>query len=272
MRKLMLGGGLLAASSLLLGCPNPNTYGTPRTVQKGQISHTVALEGIYVGGTTTTTTTNPDRSVTTKKEDVGVGLPMLPSYQLRYGITDNLDFGVGIRNLSSLQGDLKFNFLRSELIDLAVAPGVQYFGIFTGDGTAHVFYMHLPALVGLNLSDNFSVVGSVGAVYAAALVSGTRSDDRNGVTSASGFLLRGGLGLNIRASKEFAIQPEISLMRAFNDAEGMFVVGGLGFTFGKHQHFKDTAPPPGSAPPGAAPGAAPASAPTPPPPPAAVTQ
>ncbi len=272
MRKHILGGGLLLASSLLMGCPNPNTYGTPRTVQKGQISHTVALEGIYVtydqtkivttrqaDGTTTTTTT---------KQSDSAGLPMLPSYQLRYGITDNMDFGVGIKNFDSLQGDFKFNFLKSETVDLAIDPGLQYIGAFTKDGSAHLFWIHLPLLAGINLSDNFSITGSLGAV--AGVVAGNvgTGSQSGAYSSGSAFLLRAGLGLNIRTSKDFALGPEVTVMRAFNDESALYFVGGLGFTFGKHQHFKDTAPPPGSAPPGAAP----ASAPNPPPPPAAVTQ
>jgi hypothetical protein len=265
----MLGGGLLLASSLLMGCPNPNTYGTPRTVQKGQISHTVALEGFYWTYDQVTTSTNTTTGQTTKTtESKSLGLPMLPSYQLRYGVTDNMDFGVGIKNFDSLQGDFKFNFLKSETLDLAIDPGLQYIGVFTGDGSAHLFWLHLPLLAGINLSETFSITGSVGAV--GGLVAGNvgTSSQSGAYSSGSAFLFRAGLGLNIRTSKDFAIGPEVTVMRGFNDASALFFTGGLGFTFGKHQHFKDTAPPPGSAPPGAAP----ASAPNPPQPPAAVTQ
>ncbi len=267
MRKLMLGGGLLLASSLLMGCPNPNTYGTPRTVQKGQISHTVALEGAYWTYDKTTVTTN-NGTTTTRKDSESLGFPMLPSYQLRYGVTDNMDFGVGIKNFDSLQADFKFNFLRSDTLDLAIDPGLQYIGVFTGDASAHLFWLHLPLLAGINLSDNFSVTASVGAV--GGLIAGTAgTGSRDGAYSGNAFLFRAGLGLNIRTSKDFAIGPEVTVMRAFNDASTLFFTGGLGFTFGKHQHFKDAAVPPGSVPP---PGAAPASTPNPPPPPAAVTQ
>jgi hypothetical protein len=245
----------------LAGCPNPNTYGTPRTTPKGEMSHTVAVEGVYIGGETKKTNVSGSgatATTTTTTESVGVGLPTLPTYQLRYGVSDEVDFGVAVRNLSSLGADVKWNFVRGS-VDLAIAPGVQWFGVFTGKESVQIFYIHAPLLVGLNLSDSFSFVLSPGFVYAAAIGNFTSSGtgaDRNAVITSGGALARFGLGLNIRPSKKFHIQPEVTGMRAFNDAEGLFLMFGLGFNFGHLPQYDDLDDEPkSSAPPAAAPAA-----------------
>src|SRR3954465_1617199 len=93
------GVGVLA---VLAGCPNPNVYGTPRTIPKGTSQHTVAAEGLGV---------------------VGVDkVPVLPTYQYRAGLRDDVDMGFRIANLTSLGFDVKWNFYR-EKVDLAVVPG-----------------------------------------------------------------------------------------------------------------------------------------------------
>jgi hypothetical protein len=38
-------------ASALLGCPSPNSYATPRTVDPGRVAHSIALEGIGVAAT-----------------------------------------------------------------------------------------------------------------------------------------------------------------------------------------------------------------------------
>src|SRR5262249_28323771 len=81
---------------------------------------------------------------------------------------------------------------------------------------------------------------SGGLVYAALVGSAsTDSGSRDSVTSASGVVWRAGVGVNIRTSKKFALQPEVSMMRRFNDATGTIVVFGLGFNFGSLPSFDD---------------------------------
>src|SRR5689334_21470651 len=99
---------LLRGAAFLCGCPNPNTYGTPRTTPKGQLGHTVAIEAFHFrfNKTTVRTTGNPPTTQTTKTED-SITLPTFPTYQLRYGISDEMDFGVRVANLSTLGVDFK---------------------------------------------------------------------------------------------------------------------------------------------------------------------
>lgn len=231
---------LCCLASLLTGCPNPNIYGTPRTTPKGEISHTVAVEAIRLSGDVETATTSGG----TEKKSTSITVPTFPTYQLRYGATENLDLGFSIRNASSLGFDAKYNPVRGESFDLALDPGMQFFRISstssTGESAAvSIFYLHLPVLLGFNVSESLSVVATPGAVY--ALATGTSSSssgsDRDSLSSSSGFLARLGLGLNIRPSKRFAMQPEVTAMRAFNDSSTMIYMIGLGFNFGTLPSF-----------------------------------
>src|SRR6188768_1744011 len=43
-------GAICAVAALCTGCPNPNTYGTPRTTPVGKIQHNVAAEGFGYSG------------------------------------------------------------------------------------------------------------------------------------------------------------------------------------------------------------------------------
>jgi hypothetical protein len=243
--------GLGAICCLLTGCPNPNIYGTPRTTPRGEVSHTVAFEALRISGETTqfeaTRRTDGNYSTREVKKDLSFTLPLVPSYQLRYGAADSLDLGFSVRNLSSLAFDAKYNPVRSQSFDLAIDPGVQFFHVSAGsdstsDGTGsgttavsvNVFYFHLPVLLGVNLSESFSLVATPGVV--AAVVTGTSSSggsDRSSLTSQGGVLARFGLGLNARVSPGFALQPEVTAMHAFNDERTMFYLIGLGLNFGK---------------------------------------
>src|SRR5256885_809242 len=104
---------LLAIVVSCTGCPNPNTYGTPRTVPSGKLSHTVALEGYNFSLVTTRLNQAPNGTLApeTKRESNTYG--HLPTYQMRIGLADRFDLGVRIANLSSLGFDVKYNFIKS---------------------------------------------------------------------------------------------------------------------------------------------------------------
>lgn len=70
-------------------------------------------------------------------------------------------------------------------------------------------YLHAPVLLGLNLTQNVSLVLSPGFVFAVAI---TTFDDASGVTgaaSATGFMGRLGLGFDFRIAPKFSIHPEL---------------------------------------------------------------
>jgi hypothetical protein len=247
-----------------MGCPNPNTYGTPRTTPSGKVAHTLALEGMHLRGDTKST--SGGRTVTETKSYT---FPMFPTYQLRVGLHDRVDLGFRVANLSSLGLDVKINFLKSTSFDMAFDPGAQAFYIATDSGSFGVFYGHLPILLGLNLSENVTLVGSPGIVLVGATASST-SGGSDSITSAGGVLGRFGIALNARTSRKFAIQPEITGMKQFNDVGGLIIVFGFGLNFGaqpsyapgseddKYPEDEDDKPPPMMTP---APAAAPAAAP-----------
>jgi hypothetical protein len=203
-------GAVFAIAASLLGCPSPNTYGTPRTVAPGEISHTVAVEGIHVA-------------------DSNMTLPTLPTVQLRVGLADRVDLGVRVSNLSSVGADVKWNFVRSRSFDLAVDPGLQA-GLFpvpsssARDSLLFIAYGHVPLIAGINFSESASLVVSGGAIFASAGRGSSSNDAGSGA--------RAGIGLNLRPSKKFAIQPEITALRFFNETPGLVVVFGVGFNFG----------------------------------------
>lgn len=209
MRRFRVGFAWVSLAGLLAivtGCPNPNNYQTPRTTPEGQLQHVVALEGVYL-----------------QAGDFTTAAPTLPSYHLRYGLGERVDFGARLINFTSLGIDAKYNFYRSQKVDLAVAPMVQYFNVNGVNG----FYFNLPLLAGFNVSDNLTLVATPGFTQA-AVVGGEAS---NAAVSAP--IARLGFGVDIRTSSGFSLMPEITAMRLFNDEGGTFVIAGVGFKFGR---------------------------------------
>jgi hypothetical protein len=261
MHKISGRSGLLgvacALGLLATGCPNPNIYGTPRTVPKGKVAHIIAAEGI--GYRLTRRAAYVSES---EPRDISTAIPVLPSYQLRVGIVDRLDFGFRAANFSSLGLDLKINFLRTPSFDMSIDPMVQWAGLVTD--TTHY---HLPLLLGINLSDSFSIVATPGIMYATSGLDKNRDlAEIEQLMGTTGLSARFGLGFNARVSPKFAIQPELTFLRALNpptDTEfenvTLFIFG-VGFNIGNLPDFSDVngAPPP--APPAAAPEPAPAAA------------
>jgi hypothetical protein len=220
----------------LSGCPSFNMYGTARTVRPGRVQGGVAIEGL--GATPTAPASSGSATV------VGGFVPTLPSAMLRVGVHDRVDLGFRLAGLSSLGFDTKVNFLRSRTFDMAVNPMIQggYFGVVgsgsggTGGAGFGIVYMHLPLVFGINASDAFSLLFNVGASGAIAIGGASSSSSSGSATSfatASGFLLRAGIGVNIRPMRVFAIQPELTLAYSFT-GQALLFLPGIGFTFGGH--------------------------------------
>jgi hypothetical protein len=215
---------LVVASVALLGCPDPSTYGTPRTIPAGRGQHTIAVEGLYVTGKVPVL----ENGTTTKKFDDS-GTILLPTYQYRHGIADRFDFGVRVTAASGFGADAKWNFVRG-VVDLAIDPGVQWVYVPRGEGFS-LFYLHGPLVAGVNVTEKVTIVLTPGIVYAAT-VGSSASSVRNAIVSSGGALARLGLGVNVRAGKILSLMPEVTAMRAFNDTQGIIVVGGVSFKLG----------------------------------------
>jgi hypothetical protein len=218
---------------LCTGCPNPNLYGTPRTVAPGKVTHTVAVEGFGYRG--------KEGSVTNS----GV-VPTVPTYALRIGVVDRLDVGLRVANMSSLGADLKLNFLKSESFDMAVAPGGQWFTMSVSAGNSsssvNVVYLHAPLVLGLNLSPDATLVATPGVSYAYAS-SNTSGDGTKAAATSDGVLGRFGIGFQYRITQGFAIHPEVTFMKHLGDNGYLLYLLGFGFNFGRIPTYGETEAP-----------------------------
>ena len=234
-----VGAALAALCGLLAtGCPNANTYGTARTTPPGKLSHSLAAEGF--GARVEYESTNAAGE--TRKERADVFLPMPPSYMLRVGATDNIDFGLHLYNMSSLGADGKLNFIRGR-IDVAIDPGIQWYRYSVDAGSdktsVNVLYLHGPLLVDFNVNETLSFVLVPGVEYAYVSTDATGSSDFDVVATTDGVFARLGVGVDIRASKKFAVHPEVTVFRNFGSDVALLYMAGIGFNFGNLPSFDD---------------------------------
>jgi hypothetical protein len=246
---------LLASGAFLCGCPNPNLYTTPRTLNPGDVQLQVAAEGIGATFNTTTTTQNADGTTTTQPSTASFLVPMIPTV------------GARVANFDTLAGDAKIRLLKGT-VDLALDPGLQFIylaGISSTDSQgnaetvgAGVFYFHVPLLIGFNVSPTVSLIASPGFVFSVATASVDTSDNTQEAALSSGVWGRLGFGVNIRTSKKVSIQPEITFMKDFQNDNILLYIFGLGFNIGAQPDYSDI---------GWGGGSAPSPPPPPPPPP-----
>ena len=257
--------GACGALFLLTGCPNPNLYTTPRTLEPGKLQWNLAAEGIGASYTQTVTTgVAANGTTTTATQTQSFGSPMVPSFGIRYGIIDGLELGAHLQNMDSLEADLKVRLLKGTL-DLAVDPGVQgfYYSFSVNNETTSlaVTYLHLPLLVGVNLNRSISLVASPGFAYAAASASASDAGGVSGAAGTSGPIGRLGVGIDFRIGQHFALHPEVTFLKAFSDNQALLYIFGLGFNFGAMPDYSDldggggggNSPPPPASPPPAPP-------------------
>lgn len=221
-------GAIGATAALCTGCPNPQTYGTPRTTPAGKIQHSVAAEAWGYSAHDAQTNT-----------DAGGVLPTVPTYTLRVGVADTVDIGARISNLSSIGADVKWNFVKSEVFDMAVDPGFQFFHLSTSAGgtssSFSVIYLNAPLMFGINVSDSVSIVPTAGITYGWASASVSSDDAADSASGTTGIMLRPGLGFNFRISERFALHPEVTFLKTLkgsDDDSALLYIFGLGFNFG----------------------------------------
>jgi hypothetical protein len=190
---------------------------------------------------------------------------------MRVGVVERLDFGFRVASFSSIGADIKWNIIQSDSFDLAIDPSIQYAHLEGGEPgsdilpewSIDVLRANGVLLFGIN-AGSVTFMPTLGIAYTeTAGTFGTLTDFQAGQTS-SGAAARVGLGLNIRVSQKFAIQPEFTVLRPIERGgdEGVIYVVGVGFSFGKLPIYEQEAAPPATAP------GAPAPAPGPAPPPA----
>lgn len=209
----------------LCGCTSPNTYSTPRTVEQGHFQHTFAVEGVGFHHPTS-----------------GTGaLPVLPTYGLRIGIVDRLDFGARLGSMTELGADLKLNFVRGR-VDLAVAAGAEAFIEWNYNSaetrrSGAAGYFHFPLIAAYNFSKEFSLVAAPGVSYIVGLPL-TNDFARTQVFGGKTVAARFGIALDFRPEPRRAIHPELTILQGINH-EGTAIVLGLGFNFGSVPKYED---------------------------------
>ncbi len=219
---------------------NPSSYGTPRTTPIGKVPQSLSWEYFSFRRATPNPHPNPEVSYFEPYEDqTSDNLPAVPSFGLRYGLGDRLDIGFRLANASSLGSDLKWNFFRSDVLDLALDPGVQSFlltgGAESGDAIVPHLFLNSPLSLGINASPEFSIVPSVGLAYGFTIGDPGANGTFERVSTIDASFLQAGIGLDLRLTESFAIHPEISMLRSLssdNDAKIRWYTFGVGFKWG----------------------------------------
>jgi hypothetical protein len=228
MRQMLAGFFIVAC---LPGCPDPNTYGTPRTLAPGDFQVQASYGGFAAAA-----------------HGSGALTPGLPSIGFRAGLADRIDVGARVVSLTALGGDAKLNFVRGR-VDLALDPMVQgFWGIQTVNSFPPIATVefHLPLLVGINFNDATTLVITPGLVASASTSSAaaymTPPTPIQTAFTTSGVGGRLGLGLNVHQSDTFSWQPEVTAWHEFNSTDVWFCVFGIGMSIGNQPDYSDLAP------------------------------
>lgn len=218
-------------SALLYGCPDPNTYGTPRTLDPGDLQVQVSASG-FVG------VASGSAGVTAN----------VPSIGIRAGVVDRLDVGARLVGMTGLGTDAKWNFHRGRL-DAAIDPMAQaFYGLPAAGYIPDIvtLHFHVPLLLGINFDEATTLVLTPGFVATVATASPESRATGIGPPAiafgSSGVGARFGLGLNIHVSDTSNIQPEVTAWREFNDAASWVCVFGLGLSIGAQPNYSDLVP------------------------------
>ena len=286
MRSMRLGLLVVGLGLLATGCPNPNLYGTPRTIPGGKLAGFAALEG--VGYSVRTKAIIAPNAFWNPSRNYSGFFPQAPTLGFRVGIVDRVDVGARLTGFTTPGADLKLNFLKTDAFDMAADAGIEY-------APAIATRVHLPLLAGINFSRQISLVLLPGVMYAKSNADDLLSSSSTfrTITGAGGWYWRFGLGVAFRTAKNnIAFQPEVTVVKAFKQEKDplfesvMLYNLGFGFVFGSLPDYgppEEPATPPtpapvvagpslpppghppdsGAPPPSMAPSAAPTPAPTP---------
>jgi hypothetical protein len=232
--------GACIAPLALAGCPNPNLYTTPRTLEQGRVEWLVAQEVLVANYTTGDTRTNES-----------VAQVLTSSFGVRVGLVDGFEGGAYLQNSSSLAVDGKIRLAKGR-VDAAVDPGLQVYSL-PGNASHDMLEVvsgRLPVLLGFNLSERATVVLSPGVVYSLSTESPGDAIGIYGIPSALGVFAMLGVGVEFRVLPHLAIHPEITATRQlvetptmrFQNTDVLTMVGGLGLSFGAQPDYSDLAP------------------------------
>lgn len=198
-------GGRLATFALLLSsmtgaCAMPSQVRAPRTLEKGRFEHAIGLQraasGVILAAADADNIGNkfgrPSRSDPK---------PLTPTYSLRVGLLDDLEFGVKASMLSlGLEGT--YQLVESRLFDLAVGLDLGWVPMpvhpdrelqDTRDSSRAS--VAAPLLLGLNVLEELTIIALAAPVYAADSIH-----------------LQVGGGMDLRLSRAIRLRPHVSFL------------------------------------------------------------
>jgi hypothetical protein len=233
---------LVAGCGLFLsGCPSFTNLKTARGLDQGEFQFTAA-PGVFVAALPAAAA-SPGESTT-------IPLPQL-DLAARYGIVDGFDLGLKVW-LGGVEIDSTISLLRGGF-DLALAPGIGFFGIGASNGndSGSIFEVpiYIPLLAGINVGYGHQFVFGVEAIPNIVFASASSSDS-NGTSTASGteveLFLGGTVGFSFKLGASFRIMPEVNVFvplvaAAVSNGSGASQIGysgtvifqgALGFSFG----------------------------------------
>lgn len=185
-------------------CISTSSFNSARTLQPGDVRHTMGLS-LY--------------AIKHRGDPEVLPIPM-PLYALTYGVTEEVDMTALLAVPGRLRFETKYNPIRGDFFDLAIAPAI-YAALYpstkgSDNDSVLLFGGELPLVVDLNMTQSASFVGWAGPAYGWAPSIG-------GAT-----YIRTGFGFNFRGDG-FSVQPEVSL--AYDPVRATPIDGSLGFGF-----------------------------------------
>ena len=206
----------VAASAILAlvatGCLNPNLYTSPRAIPAGRSTIVLAPQIVQQ---------------TKRTQNYGAALG------LRLGVMPRLDVGMRL-NFGSLGADIKWNAIRTQLFDLALNGGVEVL--------PYAYYAHVPILMGFNVADHITLLPNTGMTFGAGdqpepfgQFSTTDPVVGGSPVPAGSPFVRGGLGIQLRMTSTFAVQPEVTALYYLGAHPYVrnYYAGGIAFIWGR---------------------------------------
>jgi hypothetical protein len=216
-RSLILSLALVSLA-VTTGCPSITSMHTARPIGPGdfELQAVPVIEGVGGGGTDF------------------AGWPWF-EFGMRYGINDNMDFGVRYIPPLQVSGDINIAFINTGSFALSIDPTIQPWGVFAGDAEsdadAGVFmvWAYLPLLMDVVGTETFALTLNIKPALLYASATADSGGDRQFVSGVS-YYLGGGAGIKIMFTDTFGIMPEFDVLYAF-DSEAYWFTAGLGFLF-----------------------------------------
>lgn len=200
------------ALALLIGCYSPTSYAPARTVEPGHASSGGGLEG-HGGGDTV----------------------VAPSvfFAMRQGMSERVD--MGLRVVPDLRGDARLNFLRTDIVDMTIAPTL-WFGWLRWLATIANEAVppagaELVLQTDLRFGARASLVTQLGGGYAVMPPHIPELFEEGTDDPHHGALVHAGVGFHLRLSRSLVVHPHGSavMMNLGWEDPALKLVVGLAF-------------------------------------------